>query len=267
MKIGVFDSGLGGLTILKVILKKLPQYDYIYLGDNARVPYGGRSRDVIYEFTRQAVDFLFARGCKLVIIACNSATANALKKLQTEYLPKHYPDRKVLGIIKPTIEYLLEHQQERVGIIGTYATVDSGAYLREIHKVLPRAKVWQQSCPLLVPVIEENERDWVGTGMLLDKYLAPIKQKRLETLILACTHYGLIKKQIQAKMGAVTVVIDQGQLVAGKLASYLVKHPEIDRKLTRTRHRTYYVTDLNERFQKIAELFLGQKVDIKKVSL
>lgn len=265
MKIGVFDSGLGGLSILKSIVKKMPKYSYIYLGDNARVPYGGRSSEIIYQFTKQAVDFLFKNDCQLVILACNSATANALRRLQREYLPQAYPERKILGVIKPTIEYLVEKKRSKVGVIGTYATIESGAYIREILKVLPEAKIEQQSCPLLVPLIEENETGTV-LNTLLNKYLTPLVKHPPEVLILACTHYGLIKKPIQAKLFQ-TKVIDQGQLVAEKLALYLRNHKNIVSKLSRKGAVNYYVTDLNPRFEAIARLFLGKRVKIEKIGL
>lgn len=267
MKIGVFDSGLGGLTILRAILKNSPQYDYIYLGDNARVPYGGRSPEIIYQFTQEAVDFLFRQNCQIVILACNSATANALKRIQQEYLPKHYPRRKVLGVIKPTIEYLIEHQAKKAAIIGTYATVESGAYLREIKKVVPSTKVWQQACPLFVPVIEENAARGGLLSSLLKKYLGPLKKKSPQVLFLACTHYGLVKKPIQKYLGKKIKVIGQGQLVAEKLSGYLEAHLELSSKLSKNNEVIYYVTDLNRHFQKIAERFMGKKLNIRKISL
>lgn len=266
MKIGIFDSGLGGLTILKQIMTTLPEYDYLYLGDNARVPYGGRSAQIIYEFTKQAVEFLFKKDCQLVILACNSATANALKKLQQEFIPLDFPKRKILGIIKPTIEYLLENQINHVGLIGTYATVDSGAYQREISKVLPKTKLIQQPCPLLVPFIEENETTSKGFDFVLDKYLEHFKICSPEILLLACTHYGLIKQKIQMHLGKKTKVIDQGQLVAEKLKSYLFKHPEITQKLSLGKSRTYFATDLNERFSQMATMFMTGPLKIQKIS-
>lgn len=267
MRIGVFDSGLGGLTILKAIIKQLPNYDYLYLGDNARVPYGGRSAEIIYEFTRQAVGFLFKHNCQLVILACNSATANALRRLQQEYLPQYYPDRRILGIIKPTIEYLLEQQSQKVGLLGTYATVESGAYQREISKVLPKTKLKQQACPLLVPLIEENTMHDKVAGLILQKYLRSLKKYQPKVLLLACTHYGLIKEQVEKTMGKNTVVVDQGELVAKKLQEYLNKHPEIMNKLSCQKSRVYYATDLNERFSQMAKLFMAGSLNLQKITL
>jgi len=267
MKIGVFDSGLGGLTILKAIAKELPQYDYLYLGDNARVPYGGRSGEIIYQFTREAVAFLFQKGCKLVILACNSATANALRRLQQEDIPRNYPDRRALGIIKPTVEYVLGNREKRIGIMGTYATVESEAYLREVGKVVPEAKVQQQSCPLLVPLIEEDEFEGPLLKLALTKYLQPLLAQKPQVVLLACTHYGLIKRQVEKMLGPQIKVVDQGKLVAAKLKLYLHNHPEIESKLSKKHRRIYYVTDLNLRFGEIAEKFLGEKVSLTKINL
>lgn len=267
MRIGVFDSGLGGLTILKAIIKQLPKYDYLYLGDNARVPYGGRSAEIIYQFTRQAVEFLFKNNCQLVILACNSATANALRRLQQEYLPHYYPSRRILGIIKPTIEYLLEKQAEKVGLLGTYATVESGAYQREIFKVLPKTNLKQQACPLLVPLIEENAMRSQAAELILQEYLESLKKYQPKVLLLACTHYGLIKEQAQRVVGKNTVVVDQGELVAKKLQEYLNKHPEIKHKLSCQKSRVYYATDLNERFSQMAKLFMAGSLRLQKIVL
>jgi len=267
MKIGIFDSGLGGLTILKAITKELPQYNYLYLGDNARVPYGGRSSEVIYQFTREAVDFLFRKGCKLVILACNSASANALRRLQQEDLLHKYPERRVLGIIKPTVEYLQEGWEKRIGIVGTYATVDSGAYLREIEKLNAGANVFQQSCPLLVPLIEEDELEGPILQLALKKYLGKLINHKPEVVLLACTHYGLIKREVQKILGPKVAVIDQGELVAKKLKKYLGAHPEIETQLSQNQTRMYYVTDLNFRFVEIAAKFLGEKIKLTKINL
>lgn len=266
MRIGVFDSGLGGLAILKAVVKKLPNYDYLYLGDNARVPYGGRSAEIIYQFTRQAVEFLFKQNCQLVILACNSATTSALRRLQQEYLPKNYPKRRVLGIIKPTIEYLLENKAIKVGLLGTYATVNSQAYKREMVKVLPKGKLKQQACPLLVPLIEENEMSSQAGKLILHQYLKSMKQYQPEVLLLACTHYGLIKNQVQKEMGKNIRVIDQGPLVANRLQEYLNKHLEIKHKLSCQKSRIYYTTDLNDRFSQMARLFMAGSLNLQKVT-
>lgn len=265
MKIGVFDSGLGGLTILRELLKSFPEYDYIYLGDNARVPYGGRSPEIIYKFTKTAIDFLFKKDCSLVILACNTATATSLKKIQQKYLPQKYPSRRVLGVIKPAVEALQQSQDHPVGVIGTYTTIQSKAFLREIKKALPNVEVYQQSCPLLVPIVEEAELNWKGTELILKKYLEPLKEKQINTLILGCTHYGLLKKQIQKVVGEKVKIICEGEQVAKKLKNYFVKHPDVEKKLSKKGKREFYITDLNDRYQKMANWFLGEKIKLELV--
>lgn len=265
MKIGVFDSGLGGLSILKGIIGKLPEYDYVYLGDNARVPYGGRSPETIYEFTKQAIDFLLKKNCKLIIIACNSATATSLKKIQQEYLPKKWPDRKVLGVIKPTIEKVEEIKSKRVGVIGTRVTINSISFIKEIKKISPRTKVFQNSTPLLVPIIEEGEADWDGTNLILEKYLSPLLNKKIDSLILGCTHYGLIAKKIKKIVGNKIRIITEAEEVAEKLGDYLKRHSEIDKSLNKNKQREFYVTDFSERYENIAKMFMGGAIELKSV--
>lgn len=272
MNIGVFDSGLGGLTILKKLLKELPQYNYIYLGDNARVPYGNRSPEIIYSFTKQAVDFLMKKNCKLVIIACNTSTSTSLKKIQTEYLPKFYPDRKVLGVIKPVVEeiksqisnnkYQINKKYQilnnKIGVIGTKATVNSEAFVREIKKTLPKAEVFQQACPLLVPYIEDGAKNKKILELILKEYLSDLIKKNIDSLILACTHYELVKKEIQAITGTKIKVISEGSLVAAKLKEYLNNHREIEKKLEKNKKVSYFVTDLSQDYKKLMKLFLGK---------
>lgn len=257
MKIGIFDSSLGGLSILKEILKKLPEYDYVYLGDNARVPYGGRSKEIIYEYTTHAVDFLCRKNCKLIILACNTATAASLKRLQHEYMPANHPSRKVLGVILPAVETIKESNVKKVGVIGTYATVESKSFVREIRKVLPSAKVYQKACPLLVPIIEEGALEWEGLRLILQDYLSPLKKRGVEALLLGCTHYGLIENRIAKVMGKKVKIISEGPVVANKLQEYLDKHSEIVKSLTKNGQRDYYATDLNRRFEKLTRFFLG----------
>jgi len=257
MKIGVFDSGLGGLAILKEIIKVLPNYDYVYFGDNARVPYGGRSPEIIYQFTKEAVDFLFNKNCKLIILACNSATSTSLRKIQKEYLPKRWPDRKVLGVIRPAVEKIAELNSRKVGVIGTHATINSKSFVLEIKKLSSKIKVFQNPAPLLVPIIEEGEVDWPGTEMILKKYLNPLITKKIDTLILGCTHYGLTTEKIKKIIGPKIFVITEGKEVAVKLKEYLNKHKEIEMFLSKKRNKKYYVTDLSERYKKMAELFMN----------
>ncbi|MGB9883084.1 MAG: glutamate racemase [Microgenomates group bacterium] len=263
MNIGVFDSGLGGLTILKGFLKKLPQYNYIYLGDNARVPYGNRSAQLIYQFTQEAVDFLVKKNCSLIIIACNTSTANALKKIQTEYLPKKYPQVKVLGVIRPTVEKVFEKKYQKIGVIATKATVNSNAFKKEIKKFLPKAIVYQQACPLLVPYIEDSEKDKRVLKLLLANYLKSIKNK-IEVLILGCTHYEIIKDQIQKEVGKIKV-ISQSEIVAESLKKYLSNHPEIEKKLEKKGQVQYFLTDFSLDYQRLIKKFLGRYFPNKNI--
>ena len=196
--IGVFDSGFGGLDILKTITKKLPNYDYIYLGDTARTPYGTRSKEIIYEFTKQAVDFLFESNCEIIILACNTASSDALKKIQQEYLPKYYPNKKVLGVLIPTAEEAItKTNNNKVGVIATEGTIKSESFKKELLKLNPKIKVFQKACPLLVPIVEAGEQNSNFTETILTKYLKPLIKQRIDTLILGCTHYGILEGKIK----------------------------------------------------------------------
>lgn len=267
MNIGVFDSGLGGLSILKELIKNLPQCNYIYLGDNARVPYGGRSPEVVYEFTTHALNFLFSQNCYLVILACNTASAVALRKIQHEFIPQKYPDKKVLGVIKPTAETVVENNAKKVGIIATYSTVKSQSFIKEIVKLNPSIKIWQNPAPLLVPIIEEDELQWQGLKSILKKYLRPLLTHKVDTLVLGCTHYGLIEKAVQQMVGKKIKVIHQGKVVAQKLKEYLIRHPDLDCKLAKKSQYQFFVTDLNSRYEKMANFFFSKPIRIKQVHL
>lgn len=256
MNIGVFDSGLGGLSIFREILDRLPEYNYLYFGDNARVPYGGRSNDLIYTFTKDAVNFLMQNDCELVILACNTATANALRQLQQEYLPANYPDRKILGVIRPVVEMAVADNVQRIGVMATRATIAANSYPNEIHKISPNTKVFQQACPLLVPIIEEDEMNWEGCDLVIQKYLKPLLAQNIDSLILGCTHYGLIEGKIRKYLPKNVQVISQGKSVAEKLAEYLAFHPEIENTVDKKSKRTYFATDLNQRYGKLTKLFL-----------
>ncbi|MBN2123828.1 MAG: glutamate racemase [Deltaproteobacteria bacterium] len=259
--IGVFDSGYGGLTVLKAFLQELPDYDYLYLGDSARTPYGNKSLKVVYEYTRQAVEFLFDRGAELVILACNTASAKALRKIQQEWLPLHGPQRRVLGVVIPLAEAAAEDSRwGRIGVIGTRATIESRVYDQELHKLNPGLKVFGQPCPLLVPLVEEG---WVGkpeTNMILKKYLRPLKSKAVDTLILGCTHYPFLKRDIARIMGRNCRVLDAPAIVADKLGDYLRRHPEMETRLSRTGNRAFCTTDDPERFKTFGENFLGRRI-------
>jgi glutamate racemase len=266
--IGVFDSGFGGLVVLREFLQVLPQYDYLYLGDNARIPYGTRSDRVVIRFTREAVDFLFRQGCQLIILACHTASAKALRTIQQTYLPEHYPGRRVLGVLIPTVEEALAASpRKRIGVIGTEGTVTSRSFEMELHKLDPMVQVFQQACPLLVPLIEEGEQDWEGTTMILRRYLASIREAAVDTLILGCTHYSILKDRVAAIMGNGARLICSGQVTAGKLVDYLKRHPDMAARLSRGQSRRYLTTDLTPRFQQLASLFMGRTLDSEMVEL
>ncbi|MEK7122381.1 MAG: glutamate racemase [Patescibacteria group bacterium] len=255
MTIGVFDSGFGGLTVLKKIRETLPDYDILYLGDNARAPYGDRSDEAIYEFTRQGVEFLFSRDCFLVILACTTASAIALRRLQQELLEAKYPDRRILGIIIPVVEKIVELERSgSIGVIGTRATVASNAYGKEIQKRFSiDIPLIQQACPLLVPLIEEGWQNTTPARMILRTYLREFKKKRVSYLILGCTHYPLIKKSIQQMMGPRTRVLEPGGIVAKSLQTYLTRHVEIDTTLSKGGALTCLTTDSVERIKPYIE--------------
>lgn len=259
--IGIFDSGLGGLTVFKRILEELPDYNYIYLGDNARLPYGEKSPETIYRYTREAMDFLFDQGCNLIVIACNTASAQALHRLQQEYLPARYPKRRILGVIRPLAEFIGRDQKiKTVGVIGTKATIRSGAYAAEIRKLNPRLIIEQQSAPLLVPLIEEGWAKKPETKMILKKYLRPLKTKRIDSLILGCTHYPFLYGEIKKIMGQRISVPDPGRVIAQSLSAYLKRHAELGLRPEAKPNRKYYTTDDPALFVGLGEKFLGRKM-------
>ncbi len=267
--IGVFDSGLGGLTVLKYFLRDLPDYNYIYLGDSARLPYGEKSQETIYEYTREAVDFLFAAGCNLIIIACNTASSQALRRLQREYLPVVYPDRRILGVIRPLAEAITRNDKIRsVGIIGTKATIKSNAYKLELEKLKPELKIEQQAAPLLVPLIEEGWAHKPETKMILKKYLRPLKAKRIDALILGCTHYPFLHKEIDNIMGRRIFVPQPGEIIARSLADYLTRHEELGLSSVANPQYKFYTTDDTALFKEWGEKFLGRKIeDLEQIKL
>ncbi len=269
MPLGVFDSGFGGLTILKSIADRLPDLDTLYLGDNARAPYGNRSGDAITEFTKQGVDFLFKKNCTLVIVACTTASALALRRLQQEWLPTHYPDRRILGIVTPVVEKMIELDGPGpFAVIGTRGTIESKVFEKECAKrTSTPVPLIQRACPLLVPLIEEGWHEKTPARMILRSYLAPLKLKQVTTLLLGCTHYPLLAKEIRGMMGHRTRVIEPGPIVADSLAEYLKRHPEIDARLDRTNARHFYTTDSTERIQTLAARFWGTSVPFENVLL
>jgi glutamate racemase len=264
MNIGIFDSGLGGLTILKDILTVLPEYNYIYLGDNARIPYGNRSANIVYEFTEKAVGFLMEQDCSLIILACNTATATSLYQLQHNYLPKKYPNRRILGVIKPTAEAAVENNFQHVMVIGTHATVESQTFVREIHKLNPKMIISQLATPLLVPLIEEDRVETPEMDLIIQEYLTKILPQKPEALILGCTHYGLIANKIEKFAGEKIKVISEGKIVARKLKEYLIKHQDLENDLTKNQLRKFYVTDLNDFYKNQIKIFLGAEFKNKE---
>lgn len=266
--IGIFDSGLGGLTVLKAIRSVLPQYDYLYLGDTARVPYGGRSQETVYQFACQGVDFLFKHGANIIILACNTASSEALRRIQREYLVAHYPEKRVLGVIRPLAELAARKtKNKRVGVIGTRGTVSSGAYVREILAQDKKIFVFQNSAPLLVPLIEEGWMKRPETKKIIKCYLRPLLNEKIDTLILGCTHYQIIHKFIQDISGKRCRVLDSGEAVAKSFQDYLFRHPEIEKTLSYNKSARFFVTDVTERFAQNAQNWLNHSFQLEKVLL
>jgi glutamate racemase len=258
------------LTVLKHVVRKLPEYDYLYLGDNARVPYGNRSDWIVYEFTLEAVDYLFRRGCHLIIIACNTSSAKALRRIQQEYLPKVYPERRVLGVVRPSAEEVVERTNcRKIGILATEGVVAARSYLIEIGNLNPAIEVFQQACPLLVPIIEAGEQDWEGTDMIVRRYLGELfgRERRIDTLLLACTHYPILHGIFERHAPPGTIILDQGPIVAKRLEDYLCRHPEMEHVLGKNGERTFETTDTSEKFDRLAEIFYGQRIRSRLISL
>lgn len=268
--IGVFDSGYGGLTILGKIRECLPQYDYIYLGDNARTPYGTRSFEIVYQFTLQAVCRLFELGCHLVILACNTASAKALRSIQMRDLPQIDPQRRVLGVIRPTAECIgsLTHTRH-VGILATAGTIRSTSYPMEIHKLFPDIAVTGEACPLWVPLVENNEANGDGADYFVRKHINRMLQADplIDTTILGCTHYPLLLPKIKRYMPGNIRIVTQGELVATSLASYLHRHPEMDSRCTRGGTCAYFTTEEAGKFRESASTFLHEVIRAERLML
>lgn len=270
MKIGVFDSGYGGLTILKEIRNRIPQYDYIYLGDNARAPYGSRSFDIVYDFTLEAVKALFARGCQLVILACNTASAKALRSIQQIDLPCIDPTRRVLGVIRPTIEILPSlTKTEHIGLLATCGTVASHSYALEMGKIAPKMKITELACPMWVPLVEYNEAQSEGADYFVKKYLSQLMDMDplIDTIVLGCTHYPILLPKILKYAPDGVHVLAQGARVAESLDNYLHRHPEIEGKITRGGTIEYLTTESTDKFNTLASLFLGEPVSSSRITL
>lgn len=268
--IGVFDSGYGGLTVLKELVKTLPEYDFLYLGDNARTPYGTRSFEVVYEYTLQSVKYLFSQNCPLVIIACNTASAKALRNIQQLDLPKIAPDRRVLGVIRPSVEKVAEITMNgHVGVLGTVGTVVSQSYPIELEKWSGGRVVStvQEACPMWVPIVENNEIGTEGAEYFIKKNIENIlqKDKDLDTLVLGCTHYPLLIDTIQKYVPENIKILQQGEITAEKLLEYLKRHPEIEERLSKNRVLKFQTTESSENFNGKAALFMGHKVEAQHV--
>ncbi len=268
--IGIFDSGYGGLTILHGIRQLLPQYDYVFLGDNARAPYGPRSFDVVYQFTRQAVVRLFELGCHLIIIGCNTASAKALRSIQQHDLPELDPNRRVLGVIRPTAEVIGKiTRNNHVGIVATEGTIRSHSYDMEIAKLWPDIKVSGQACPFWVPLIEYNEADSPGADYFVKKRLDQLMHKDplIDTLILGCTHYPILLPKIVKYVSPDVRIVPQGEYVASSLKDYLHRHPDMDARCTKGGHVVYYTTENPDRFKEGARIFISDEVSVNHLDL
>ncbi len=268
--IGIFDSGFGGLTVLKEIVGELPEYDYLYLGDNARSPYGTRSFETIYHYTLECVKYLFSQNCHLIILACNTASAKALRNIQQKDLPKIDPERRVLGVIRPTAEVIGEYSETgHVGILGTSGTVNSGSYVMEISKQFPGLEIVQEACPMWVPLVENSEYDKPGADYFVQQHIEHIlaKDEKIDTLLLACTHYPLLLKKIHEYTPEHVTVLSQGEIVAKSLADYLNRHPEIDEKCSKGGSLRFLTTDSTDEFDAHGKEFFGEEIQSEFIHL
>lgn len=268
--IGVFDSGFGGLTVLKEIINSLPQYDYIYLGDNARAPYGPRSFDVVHKYTLQAVNWLFDKGCRIVILACNTASAKALRTIQQVSLPQIDPNRRILGVIRPVTESVGRYTMSgHLGILGTEGTVQSGSYLIEISKFFPDIIVTQEACPIWVPLVENHEYESDGADFFIKRHIRHILSvdPSIDALILACTHYPLLINKIRKYTPQHISIISQGEIVAKSLADYFLRHPEKEAMCSKNEERHFYTTDRTSSFNRMTHLLFDSSITIEQVSL
>lgn len=268
--IGIFDSGYGGLTILQGIRNRLPQYDYIYLGDNARAPYGTRSFDVVYEFTWQAVRTLFDKGCPLVILGCNTASAKALRTIQQTNLPAEAPDRKVLGVIRPTAEVIGHLTKTRhVGVLATEGTIKSGSYCMEIHKFFPDVVVTGQACPMWVNLVENNEFNKPGADYFVRDSLQQLfaQDPLIDCILLGCTHFPLLLHKIRQHVPAGITIMSQGGYIAESLEDYLNRHPEIAMRLSKGGSCQYFTTESGSEFKNHASVFLNSDVEARRITL
>lgn len=268
--IGVFDSGIGGLTVLKEFVKLMPEYNFIYLGDNARTPYGNRSFETVYEYTLQCVKKLFEMDCPLVILACNTASAKALRNIQQKDLEHLDASKRVLGVVRPTSEMVGKiSKTKKVGIFATTGTVNSETYPIEIKKFFPELEVFQQACPMWVPLIENNEANQPGADYFINKYCNELmdKNSNIDTIVLGCTHYPVIADKLKAALPKHVTIISQGEIIAHSLKDYLYRHPEMDKRLSKNGALRFFTTDSAQQFDKLAGLFFGKEVKSNHITL
>jgi glutamate racemase len=267
--IGIFDSGFGGLTVLKEIESRLPQYDFLYFGDNARAPYGARSFETVYAYTLEAVQWLFKQGCPLAILACNTASAKALRTIQQKDLPRLAPERRVLGVIRPVTELVGALTKSRhIGILATSGTVASESYVIEIKKYFPDITAVQEACPMWVPLVEYNEFEGEGANYFIKQHIRRLFEadRLIDTVILGCTHYPLLEKKIRKYLPAGISIISQGPIVAESLAAYLQRHPEIESSCSRQGRRDFYTSEKAQIFDKLAMPFYGKEIRCREIS-
>ena len=268
--IGVFDSGYGGLTVLRELVNQLPQYDYLYLGDNARAPYGTRSFETVYRYTLQCVKWLLDQKCPLIILACNTASAKALRTIQQNDLHKLNPEARVLGVIRPTTEVIGDYTKNNtIGILATNGTVQSQSYLLEIEKFFPDVKIVQEACPMWVPLVENNEHQSEGADYFIQKHVQNVLDTNpdVDVLLLACTHYPLLKDKIRKYLPKQVQLLSQGDIVAHSLKDYLHRHPEIESRISRKGERLFYTTDSTADFDGKAGTFFGESVQSKHADI
>ncbi|MDI9338049.1 MAG: glutamate racemase [Alphaproteobacteria bacterium] len=269
--IGIFDSGVGGLTIFDHILQVLPEYNYIYLGDNARAPYGNHSFETILEYSWQATQWLFEQNCQLIIVACNTASAKALRTIQQKYLPHFYPNRKILGIIRPTAEVIGQYSiTQSVGLLATQGTIVSKSYDLEVSKFFPNLNLYKQACPLLVPLIENNDIFSAGGIYFVEKYVKNLlnQSSKIDTILLGCTHYPIIKTLIENIIKKPKIkIINQGPLVAESLKKYLLKHTEIENLINKQRRVKFYTTEDTSKFLELSKAFFKKNIEVEKINL
>ncbi len=266
MKIGVFDSGLGGLMMTKAIEENLPAYDLVYLGDTLHVPYGNRSTDAIYLYTERCMDFLFAQNCQLIITACNTVSAAALRRLQQEYLPEHYPERRILGVVVPTLEYCLDNGHKNIGLWATQYIVKSNVYADELNKIDPSIKLQALPTPLLVPLIENDGFQWIDD--VIHHYWQNMDGRdKIDSLILGCTHYPIIKERIQNIIGEQIHIISQDEMIPSKLRDYLKRHPKTQNLIGQTKQREYYASDITQAYIQTAHTLYGHDIIIQKAEI